>query len=1029
MKKPLMRVGYTDPTAKIGITVYADIVVCDTVRGKNMLCAIRFGGYPEQTEAIIRAICAGATIEIEAGNAGKTYFFETFAKGYRCKTNFDGLYAEATLVAESYAESVKEAAKTKRKKSKEPPDSTDDAPARAPAENDTVASNACIYVPPRDETALFDAVDRHTVVPLIPEFAEYLLPELKRAGILTPLAVFSAVTPPFEAWTLKQAANDANIVEIVERGLAEGKIAIPGTAGTESSDVRGINNMTDYLAKYGQDLAEHIKSRFVPLFEPGKDMISPEVAAIGEIIEKRAGYPLYGAQLAAAEAMKRQLRRGENALLVAECGSGKTKIGITAVAALQAARSKRKTFNIVLCPSHITKKWVREVEESLDNAFAFVVNAPSQFDRLWEIYEKGDRSCFAIMSKESARDGYMRAPAVLWSVSRRAFTCPDCGGTAQMSVADDGGTYMVSADQFFFKSETRANHKCGHCGSPFWTALNPRVRGGPWVKIGYYGFVFAPKAHEHLRKTANSEILERLIAITDGRMCATVGAHRKYPLSTYVKKKHKGRTDILIVDELHQYSNNSGQGDAMGELIGASKKAIGMTATLINGYASGLFHLLYRIVPGLMEADGQAHDAPAVFGFEYGVTETTYEVSEGSYSTNRRTLKRKKRSRQLPGVSPLVYSKFLLEHAVFLSLSDMGKNLPEYEEIPMAISMPADVASVYYRMQDDLRSFMKEDKKAATKILSAYLNLLIAYPDQPYGHRPIMHPDDGFPIVTPPDIADAERLMPKDETVLGIVAKKAAAGGNILIYTNWTRLDVKDRLLCRLTETGIHADVLSASVKPAAREEWIEKRLENGLRVLITNPAIVETGLDLNAFTTLIFYDTGTKLFTMRQASRRSWRINQTSPRVEVYMLYYMNTVQHKLIRLMGTKLAVASIIEGGFSEEGLAAMSQCEDMTTLMAKELLLGIKDSVDDVSDAFKRMAIKKPEGFDIFTDTPFVQSETTPDTVAVEFTFDADAGTPEPKELPVTLRDSRRRAGKTAPGGENQLSFFEVLENIA
>ena len=86
----------------------------------------------------------------------------------------------------------------------------------------------------------------------------------------------------------------------------------------------------------------------------------------------------------------------------------------------------------------------------------------------------------------------------------------------------------------------------------------------------------------------------------------------------------------------------------------------------------------------------------------------------------------------------------------------------------------------------------------------------------------------------------------------------------------------------------------------------------------------METGLDLNAFTTLFFYDTGYKLFTLRQASRRSWRINQTAPRVEVYMLYYAQTMQHKAIKLMANKLAAAGIIEGSFSEEGLAAMSEC---------------------------------------------------------------------------------------------------------
>ncbi len=46
-------------------------------------------------------------------------------------------------------------------------------------------------------------------------------------------------------------------------------------------------------------------------------------------------------------------------------------------------------------------------------------------------------------------------------------------------------------------------------------------------------------------------------------------------------------------------------------------------------------------------------------------------------------------------------------------------------------------------------------------------------------------------------------------------------------------------------------------------------------------------------------------------------------------MFYYRDTMQHKAIKLMASKLAVAGIIEGSFSEEGLAAMSECEDMTT----------------------------------------------------------------------------------------------------
>ena len=120
----------------------------------------------------------------------------------------------------------------------------------------------------------------------------------------------------------------------------------------------------------------------------------------------------------------------------------------------------------------------------------------------------------------------------------------------------------------------------------------------------------------------------------------------------------------------------------------------------------------------------------------------------------------------------------------------------------------------------------------------------------------------------------------------------------------------------------------------------------------------METGLDLNAFTTLIFYSMGYNLFTLRQASRRSWRINQTAPRVEVYMLYYADTMQAKAMKLMASKLAVAGLIEGTFSEEGLAAMSDVQDMTSQMAKELSLGIKDNVEDIAATFKKMAIINP-----------------------------------------------------------------------
>ena len=319
----------------------------------------------------------------------------------------------------------------------------------------------------------------------------------------------------------------------------------------------------------------------------------------------------------------------------------------------------------------------------------------------------------------------------------------------------------------------------------------------------------------------------------------------------------------------------------------------------------------------------------------------------------RRTAKRKIRSKKLPGVSPLVYSRFLLEYTCFLSLSDMGKDLPDYEEIPVPLDMPEKVREGYEYAEHILQKVLKSDRKAANKLLSAYLNLLTVYPDQPYDQPDIVHPIDGHIIAHPSNEAGFDDILPKEEKVLEIVREKIAAGERVMIYTSWTRTDSQQKLVKLLTGEGFRTEILSPTISPEKREAWVEKRVRSGCQVLITNPRCVETGLDLNAFTTLIFYSMGYNLFTLRQAARRSWRINQTAPRVEVYMLYYVDTMQAKAMKLMASKLAVAGIIEGNLSEEGLAAMSDVKDLTSQMAKELALGIKDNVEDIAATFKSL----------------------------------------------------------------------------
>ena len=944
METRLMKMNYYDVKAEVRLETYSDTVVIEKEGNVPYLTAIRFGGYPESVKGMSEAIYGGGTVSIEID--GKETEVFSRVKQYRKEFSHDGIYAEATLLILDEEQRLEQ---------------NDDVTSDGGDTNTDNKPRKCyLFCEQGDGDRLFEELDKKTAVPLIPEFKEYVLGELQNRGILKQLQVISSFEK-FDAWALNLSKDEGNVISVVNDGLKSEVIAIPGSGTARFPAVRTV---TQYLNTFGVMIAERIKNQFYPLFDPATESLSPEILAVNEYIKAHAGYSLYDAQLAVAEAHKRCLKHMKSTLCISECGSGKTKIGITALHAYQQrnnADTQAKHFNIVLCPSHMTKKWVREIEESLPDTFAVIVTSISEINTAYEAYQRDNKTCYAIMSKEKARDGYMKRPAVTWSVRRNAFICPSCYKPVMMELIDCDSKYRIPADQFFFKRENKLNHKCEHCGSLLWSALTPE-RQSEWVKVSDLGFVHRKMAYQYLeplaKKPALLDEIQNIVDNPDGHYPNT-GAYRKFPLSTYIKRHMKGKIDGLIIDELHNYNNNSGQGDAMGELFQTARKVVGMTATLINGYSSGIFHLLYRISPDLMVKDGKSYDKSVDFNNEYGVTESVYEIAAPDYNANRRTAKKKIRERQLPGVSPLVYSRFLMDSAAFLSLNDMGKELPEYEEIPVQLQMNEDVAEEYYSLETKFKHIFCFQKDIAKKILSAYLGLLTVYPDQPYGHKPVVHPITGDAIVSPKDISSFNELHEKDNSVLDVVKRKTAEGGRVLVYTSWIRIDSQKKLSKLLEENGYRIAILTSAVPPNKREEWVEKQVKNGVQVLITNPSLVETGLDLNDFTTLYFYNIAYKLFTLRQSSRRSWRINQKAPKIEVYFAYYEGTMQHRAIRLMASKLAVAGIIEGNFTDEGLAAMSDCADMTTALARELTQGIRNEVEDLSAVFKKMAKFKPE----------------------------------------------------------------------
>lgn len=323
-KSRLMPISYYNPKQEIRLSAYADTIILEPDGRKQHLRAIRFGGYPEMVRAMSDAIYAGATLETEF--AGEPAMLACEPKKYECHLSHDGIYAEATIL------SLDDADETRSTNEEEMGGQT----------NVELPPRKCIlFCPAGDRQALFEALDRKTAVPLIPEFQDYVLDELRRRGILRPLRVIS-IRERLEAWLLLCKKDDANIVKVLEDGLKASAIRIPGTL-QDPHGFDSVHSVTSYLSAFGVTVAERIREQFQPLFDPAAEQLSPEILRINDHIREHAGYSLYPAQLAVAESVKRKLSEGKSAFIVAECGSGKTKIGATALAAYQAQKRKRRS--------------------------------------------------------------------------------------------------------------------------------------------------------------------------------------------------------------------------------------------------------------------------------------------------------------------------------------------------------------------------------------------------------------------------------------------------------------------------------------------------------------------------------------------------------------------------------------------------------------------------------------------------------------------------------------------------------------
>ncbi|MGJ8518408.1 helicase-related protein [Carnimonas bestiolae] len=731
--------------------------------------------------------------------------------------------------------------------------------------------------------------------------------------------------------------------------------------------------LNDFIGEFGGGLLETLNQSNPPVYDGD---FNPRRQAIMAGLARTPFAPQ--AHVVQAVAALLVDRHEPAAVINAEMGTGKTMMAICAAAVMAEDGYRR---SLIISPPHLVYKWRREILETVPGARVWVLNGPDTLVKLLKLREmlgaESDGSPeFLILGRVRMRMGFHWKPVaarkrVSMHREHDLAVCPDCGqpiGTA------DGEPIL---HEIFMLSDRRK--ACEHCGGRLWTLMRPGkptsdARGQAVMKalqriptIGkvsaanlvqafgddFLSQILADNVHDFINlMDADGELyfsdrqakrMERAMAniefgFGEGGYQATEFIKRYLPNHFF---------DLLIVDEGHEYKNGgTAQGQAMGVLAAKCRKTLLLTGTLMGGYAEDLFYLLFRLLTAQMVEDGfrpgkgkTLGSAAMAFMREHGILKEVHSMrDEGGYKTSRGK-KTSVRTVKAPGFGPKGIMRYVLPYTAFLKLKDIGGQvLPPYEEEFVEVPMAPDQAAAYARLSSQLTEALKQAlaRKDST-LLGVVLTVLLAWPDCCFRPETVKHPRDGGLLAFVKTIADEDTPMPKEQALIDLCREEKAQCRKVLAYSTYTgKRDTTARLKKLLEREGFKVAVLKASVDTGRREDWIADQVERGIDVLITNPELVKTGLDLLDFPTIVFMQTGYNVYTLQQASRRSWRIGQIRP-VRVVFMGYANTSQISCLSLMAKKIGVAQSTSGDVPESGLDALNtDGESMEMALARKLV---------------------------------------------------------------------------------------------
>lgn len=772
-------------------------------------------------------------------------------------------------------------------------------------------------------------------------------------------------------YAVRVSANHGRIAQsdvdqVVIRALKSGRICIP------ESSVEGIfygnETMKEYLVNNAHVFANQV-AEIRPLHDPNNCERLDKA-----IVMQRIPFP---PQAHVIEAIKKRFKKNNVAICCGDMGTGKTitSLGVANVLyrnkmkSLQ-VNSKRKGFSVLItAPGLVVPKWAsHEIMATLPDAKIIkigstqeaeqyrkkggpyeVITAQEYLKRVRQGY-KPEGLVFVLMSIDRAKLG----PASWWGAAlwkrckgekdKKGWHCSDCG--ARLTKVVEKMKVPLTWNDLLLTPKPEEGEKLFDAnGLPLTTALKWNQK--PPVKTcGNCGaYIMRPA----LKKRGETNQKPRWYA-------------------ALTLKKLKKHFDLYISDEVHQTkAENSGRGFAFAQLVKCSKKNLCLTGTLVNGMSTSIKEIISRTQPKrILDLGFKITSSGREWVHKYGVLEKVTKINDDDVGV---VTKRKRYTdsepREKPGISPELVTDILLDQTTFLELPDMGLPLvKKYEEV-ITVSLDEEHLEEYTRFHEQLfdacKEAMKEGHKGAyAKFIPSVINAVDrADLDMAVQVGDKIIPYEGF---------GKDYYNAKERKLVEIVRDNLNEDRGCVVYCFYSdSYAVPQRLRDVLKAHGIDSvAVMESSVSPEARVEWLADHAVKGTKVIICNMRLVEVGLDLLPWPTIINYQLNFDVNTLRQANGRNWRVGQTRECRNIYLVAE-NTYQVAQLEICLDKRAQAMLTEGRLDRSDLGKYVKKSRMT--LAADLAECIAEQ--DIGLRWSSLAEKDIENVEMVEETEFKQ----------------------------------------------------------